>query len=605
MTRIAAPSRGRRAPIRTPVPLVAWTLAISLSAAPLAWTGDRAGAATSPPPPEFVPVAETWTSYPGANGLLSWGGPLFANDELLVQFRPASSASDRARIASLERATKERDVTDAGLVKYRLAADDDVRQAIARWSRHPEVEYATINLRARASFVPNDSLVAKFDWTWNLRSADVYDAWDIQTGDPRIVLAIIDTGVAHEDRDVPDYEKARLWPGTTRYARSPELPGPFVPGWDFIHDDPYADDDNGHGTAVATIAAGLADNVAGSAGVAFGVTIMPIKVIDYQNDSDMSFIVGGIRFAADHGAHVANLSLGFPPLGLFQAVTGLPTNEFKQMLRPLQEVVQYAQRRGVILVASSGNFAAGEVSLPAAYPGVIAVGATGVDGRITSYSSYGRDLDFMAPGGDFTDLNGDHVQDAVFTCSIKPHRSVGSLAKPDSFDVFPIFGTSAAAPHVSGAVALLLSKGYTNQSSIELALRNTAIIPEGPTKGANVVYGSGLIQVGAALALGRGAAAAGALPAGPTGARLTSESPSRGGAALSFRLSSGGRATVRVFDVRGGLVRTLEDRVLPAGEATARWDGTRADGARVAAGIYLFRIETPDGSETRKFTVLK
>ncbi|HSQ60650.1 MAG TPA: S8 family serine peptidase [Acidobacteriota bacterium] len=504
MTRTAAPSHGLRAPRRLGIAALAWLVATTFTAAPSLLAPSSAGAATTPPPPEFLPVAETWTTFPGSDQTMSWKGPLYASDQLLVRFRSTTSPSDRARIAQAERATKERDVTDDGLVKYRLAAGDDVHTAIRRWERHPEVEYATLNLRARASFIPNDSLVGMFDWTWNLRSADVYDAWDVQTGDPRIVLAIIDSGVAYEDRDVPDYERPRLWPGTTRYARSPELAGPFLPGWDFIHDDAFADDDNGHGTMVATIAAGLADNVAGSAGVAYGVTIMPIKVLDYQNDSDMSFIVGGIRFAADHGAHVVNLSLGFPPTRLFQALLGAPTNEFKQMLRPLQEAVQYARRRGVILVGAAGNFTADEVSLPAGYEGVIAVGATGVDDRITSYSSFGRDLDFMAPGGDFTDLNADHIQDAVFALSIKPHRSVGSLAKPDSFGVFPIFGTSAAAPHVAGAVALFLSKGYRNQNEIELALRNTAIVPDGSPNGSNLVYGNGLVRIGAAIRLGRG-----------------------------------------------------------------------------------------------------
>ncbi|HEU4333173.1 MAG TPA: S8 family serine peptidase [Candidatus Eisenbacteria bacterium] len=602
MTRIAAPPHGRRMSSRLPNPALACLVALSLAAA-----APSVEAGTTPPPPEFLPVAETWTQIPGGNGAISWSGPLYAKDQLLVQFRSTATPSDRARIAQAEGATKERDVTDEGLVKYRLAPGDDARAAIGRWQRRPEVEYATLNLRARTFYIPNDSLVGKVDWTWNLRSTDVYDALDLQAGDPRVVVAVIDAGVAYEDRDIPDYEKAGIWPGTTRYARSPELAGPFVPGWDFIHDDAFADDDNGHGTQVATIIAGLANNVAGSAGIAAGVTLMPIKVVDYQGDSDISFIVAGIRFAADHGAHVANLSLGFPPLGIFQDGLGIPTNEFKQMLRPLQEAVQYAQRRGVILVAASGNFGAPEVSLPSAYPGVIAVGATGVDDRVTSYSSFGRELDFVAPGGDFTDLNEDHIQDAVFTLSIKPHRSTGSLAKPDSFDVFPIFGTSASSAHVTGAVALLLSKGHTRQSSIESALRETAIVAEGPANGANLRYGNGLIRIGAALRvpLSGGGAVNAARSIGPTGARLVSPSPSRDGAALAFRLSRAGRATVRVFDVRGAWVSTVEDRVLPAGETTARWDGTGTGGARVAAGIYLFRIETPDGAETRKFTVLK
>ena len=137
----------------------------------------------------------------------------------------------------------------------------------------------------------------------------------------------------------------------------------------------------------------------------------------------------------------------------------LTPKEIRDLFRPLKEAVRYAQRRGVILVAAAGNFTYPEVSLPAGYPGVISVGATGVDNRIASYSSWGRGIQFMAPGGDFTDLNNDHFQDQIANLSIKPFRSIGSLAKPDSIGVLFFVGTSAAAPHVSGAVALLMSLG--------------------------------------------------------------------------------------------------------------------------------------------------
>ena len=163
--------------------------------------------------------------------------------------------------------------------------------------------------------MPNDTTIATFDLAWNLRSVGAYDAWDVATGSPDVVLAIIDTGVAFEDHPIPSYEIPNVKPGVTMYRRSPELPGPFRPGWDFVNGDAHPNDDNGHGTFVATIAAGQASNTAGSAGIAFGVTILPIKVIDYRNDSAMEWIVNGIRFAADQGADIASLSLGFPPSG--------------------------------------------------------------------------------------------------------------------------------------------------------------------------------------------------------------------------------------------------------------------------------------------------
>jgi serine protease len=539
----------------------------------------------------------------------AWRGEAYAADEILIQFRDTATPSDRSRAAREEGATFERDVTPAGLVKLRLAPGDRVESAIGRWNRRPDVAYATVNLKAHAFGAFDDSLIVKDDanWDWNLDRVHAFEAWEVQTGDPRVILAIIDSGVAHEDRAIPEYEKANLWPGVTTYRRSPELPGPFVPGWDFIHDDPYADDDYGHGTQVATIAAGAANNLAGSAGIAFGVTIMPIKVLDFQGDSDISYFVQGIRFAADHGANVANMSFGFPPLSFFRDFLQVPANVLADMFRPLREAVNYAQNRGVILVAAAGNFDANEVSLPADYPGVISVGATRPDDLRSSYSSYGKGLDFVAPGGDFTSIVTGLPQDQLFNLSIKPNRSPGSRAKPDSFGVFPFFGTSGASPHVAGAVALLLSKGYSSQGSIEQTLRETALIPAGPANGLNLEYGGGLVQLGAALRAkgppGRATETSPSLP--DAGARLASENPARGAAALAFRVPRDGRVRVRVFDVRGALVRTLEDRVLPAGERRVDWDGARENGARVPAGIYLFRVETPGGVETRKFAIVR
>jgi serine protease len=319
----------------------------------------------------------------------------------------------------------------------------------------------------------------------------------------------------------------------------------------------------------------------------------------------MDFITGGIRFAADHGANIANMSLGFPPLSTFSAI-GLTDAEIRDMFRPLRDAVNYAQRHGVILVGSSGNFDAPEVSLPAGYPGVIAVGATDPDGRRTSYSSYGRDLDLMAPGGDFGDVNHDRIQDAVFVFSIKPFRSEGSLAKPDSFGVYPFFGTSASAPHVAGAAALLMSRGVKSQGAIERALKTTAVRPPGRIPGFDAEYAAGLIQIDAALLAARGgASSAAALGKGAVAARLRSPNPARGEADLTYRVGRPGRVRVRVFDVLGALVRTVEERDAASGERSVRWDGRNDAGATVATGVYLLRVETPDGVATRKIAFLR
>ena len=532
--------------------------------------------------------------------------PTFVSDQLLVQFQPTSSRAQMERAAREMGGTLVDLVTPDGLAKVRFDPSANIVETLKSWSRRGDVEYAVPNLIAHSFFVPNDSTIAKFDLAWSLRQIGAFDAWDVVTGDPRIVLAIVDSGVAFEDRAIPANELPFLKPGSTMYRQSPELPGPFLPGWDFVNNDAHPDDDNGHGTSVATIAAGAANNRAGSAGVAFGITLLPIKVINYRDDSETDKIVNGIRFAADQGADIINLSLGYPPLSLLRA-QGFTDSMITAMINPLRDAVRYAQRRGSILVAASGNFDFDEVSFPAGLPGVIAVGATNVDMRRASYSSFGPTLDFMAPGGDFTELNGDHIQDGVAVMSIKPHRSEGSLADPDSFNVFIFFGTSGASPHVAGAVALLMSLGVRNQHSIEKMLRETAINPFGTTGVFDSTYGYGLIQVDKAVRAVRGKRRlhGGGNSKDGFEAHLISQNPVRQEAAISFQTARPGPVTARVFDIRGALVRTLLDNTAQPGPYLVRWDGRDDRGIAVPSGVYFLRIETPEGQSSHKVAFLR
>jgi serine protease len=533
--------------------------------------------------------------------------PRFAPAQLLIKFPESTPASRIDRIAREMGGSLMEMVTPDGLAKVRLDPFADVWEARRRWSARSEVEYAAPNLIAHAFSVPNDTTIAEADLKWNLRQVGAFDAWDFVTADPRIVLAIVDSGVAFEDYPIPAYELPGVWPGATMYRQSPELPGPFVPGWDFVHDDAHPDDDYGHGTFVATIAAGAANNVAGSAGIAFGASILPVKVLDSQGDAEGDDIVKGIRFAADQGADIINLSLGYPPVSLL-IFAGYTQEQIDAIFNPLGDAVRYAQHRGSLIVAAAGNFNAPEVSLPAAFPGVIAVGATNVDGSISSFSSYGKDLDFMAPGGDFTDLNGDHIQDAVAAMSIKPFRSAGSPANPDSFNVFFYFGTSMASPHVAGAAALLMSAGARDENTIERILRETATHPFATSQSWEPTYGWGLLQVDRAVrkvAGGRRIPQWRPLAVQGVDSHLLTPNPTSGTTEVEVRTSGPGRMTARVFDVRGALIRTISSGSIPAGSAIIRWDGRTDRGTPASAGVYFLRIETSLGRASHKVALLR
>jgi len=561
--------------------------------------------------PAGVALAQTWLSEVPVGLEPGFRMPGYVPGEAIVQMKGPVTREQAEAIARSEDGTLAEMLSPDGLIKVRWqGSGKDAFRETAKWRQRSDVLYATVNLYARGFFVPNDTTIGRYDLAWNLRQFDAYSAWDVVTGKPNIVLAIVDAGVAYEDYPVPDYEKPLLWPGVTQYRRSPDLPGPFLPGWDFVNNDAHANDDNGHGTSVATIAAGAANNTVGSAGIAFGVTILPVKVLDYQSDAHLDDIVQGIRFAADQGADVINLSLGIAPIRLLRAL-GFPESELAHMIKPMRDAVIYAQRRGAIVVAASGNYDATEVSYPAGLPGVIAVGATGVNDRRASYSSYGSQLDFMAPGGDFVEVNDDHVQDGVAVYSIKPARSVGSRAKPDSFNVFIFFGTSGAAPHVSGAVALLRSLGLKDQGQIEQTLRAASVNPFRSSNGFDPEYGFGVIRLGEAvrhpvgLKSDSGSAAGNGRGGGGIDAKLLSENPTRGEARLEFRTTRAGTASVRVYDVRGALVRTLLDTRAEGGVTHVRWDGRDQSGVLASNGIYFLRVETPEGVSTHKVAFLR
>ena len=392
-----------------------------------------------------------------------------AEDEVIVQFR---DAADERAMGDAMHLAGGRSVRRSGFGKRFLVSLDagfDAAEAMSRLRTLPAVEYAERNGRVHASqsrpgfLTPNDVF---YRAQWNLRLVDAERTWGIQTGSSDVIVAVLDTGVAFED--FGPFRKAPDWGGTR-----------FVGGFDFVHEDSHPNDDEFHGTHVASTIAEATNNREGMAGLAFGCAIMPVKVLDQEGNGSFFDVAEGVDFAVRNGAKVINLSLGGP------------TNS-----NTMQQAVDRAVQAGVTVVAAAGNDGVGRVDFPAALPNVIAVGA--VDGRkaLAPYSNFGSQIDVVAPGGD-GDRDDDHDQlpDAVF--QQMPDPDFVAIGRFDVFDYFGLQGTSMATPHVSALAALLYSQGITQPAAVQAAIEQSA--EDLGAAGRDDRFGHGLIRPSQAL----------------------------------------------------------------------------------------------------------
>jgi serine protease len=390
-----------------------------------------------------------------------------------------------------------------GAQRAEIVDGESVAETLAELRSDPRVEYAQPNYLARAAaFFPNDpGAGGPGEWhalQWNFygpAGVNAPDAWEIARalgapGGRGAVVAVLDSGVAYENRG--------------RYRRAPDLHSSrFVRGWDFVDGDAHPNDENGHGTHVTgTIAQGT-NNGTGVTGLAYGVKIMPVRVLDEQGVGDEVDIARGIRFAARKGADVINLSLEFPT----NAVTA------SSQIPEIASALRYAHARGTVVVGASGNSGDARVAYPARASHVIAVGATTVHACRADYSNTGSGLDLVAPGGgeDYTAGPGesppDNARDAE-SCDVG--RSSGardiyqqtftndlrSFGLPGGYE-----GTSMAAPHVSAVAALVIAtrRAGANPSPAVIERRLKATARDLGPDGVDRRYGAGLLNAAAAL----------------------------------------------------------------------------------------------------------
>lgn len=363
--------------------------------------------------------------------------PVSANaaDRLIVGFSASTSVAQQVRelqaagvdgITSAEVRATDIPALDAATVEV---ASGDLADVRAELLDRPEIEFVELDRIATAAWVPDDPRMSQ---QWGHAMIGMGPAWDAARG-TGIKIAVVDTGVSYTH---------------------PDLLGKVELGHDYVAGDEDPMDEQGHGTHVAGVAAGIADNGTGIAGVAPNARILAVRVLDKDGSGYYSWIASGIIYAADHGAKVINLSLGG-----------------SEGSAALEQAVNYATAKGAIVVCASGNEGATAVGYPARYDACISVGATDQGDVRADFSNHGPGLDVVAPGKDIL-----------------------SSVRGGGYESWS--GTSMATPSVSGVAAMLVSKGLTATQ-----VRSTIVgsVHDLGAPGYDTEYGNGRLDAAAAL----------------------------------------------------------------------------------------------------------
>lgn len=339
-------------------------------------------------------------------------------------------------------------------------------------------------------------------------------AWSINTGNPDIVVAIIDTGLKW---DHPEFS-GRLWQNPDEIADNSDTDGngykDDLHGWNFYDNNNDISDQKGHGTRVTGVGFATGNNFIGYAGMNWQSKIMVCRITDENGDFDSNGVANAIYYAVDNGAKVINASLG---VGI---VTSL-----------LADAVKYAYNRNVLIVAGTGNDGVPGIAYPARFDETIAVGGSDANDDRLPNSNYGDQLDFLAPGGSIFTLN--HLDNSDYD-------TLGS-------------GTSYSAAFVTGLISLLLSRhAALSPTRIKNLLINSAEDEVGDpndTEGWDPYYGYGRINAYKALK----AVNNGAVPLGRSSKNSAAlyPNPISGNGVLTLKNINNGAYELAIYNIRG------------------------------------------------------
>lgn len=448
-----------------------------------------------------------------------------------LQLRQLGGGPRRARLLSLEDAGHDEQLVRSRLgQQYFRRGQFSSSDLAKRWStlisikqlaRSPGVATAEPNYWMRPSASVNDEA---YSLQWHYPLISVPGAWETSIGDPEVIVAVVDTGVL---------------------SGHPDLAGQLVPGYDFIRDAGEAADGDGidpnpeetigrgdpaavnfHGTHVTGTIAAAGNNGIGVTGVAYGARVMPLRALASSGGTGYD-VNQAVRFAAglendsgtfpDQPAQVINLSLGG---GGFSANT--------------QQLYDELRARGIIVVAAAGNESTTTPSYPASYDNVISVSAVDTQQRITNYSNTGNNIDIAAPGGDGSqDFNGDGYPDGILSTG----------ASDGEFAYTFLSGTSMAAPHVAGVIALMKSVNPNlSADDVDRLLEQGSLTDDIGVDGRDNLYGFGIINARKAIeaALAEAGSSSGSEPRLGASSSALNFGSQRTGLELVLRNSGGG-----------------------------------------------------------------
>ncbi|WP_128894380.1 S8 family serine peptidase [Longirhabdus pacifica] len=335
------------------------------------------------------------------------GSSILSENQIIVKFK--ESTSQLLKMEALDEIKSQVIMTNEQLgIDVIELEDQTLQEGLASFQNMENVEYAEPIVEYKALFTPNDPLYSSNQYGPQMMNAE--QAWDITQSDSSVLVAVIDTGVQDDH---------------------PDLIGKVVPGYDFIDNDNDPYDEQGHGTHVSGTVAALTNNGIGVAGTAPNAKILSVRVLNSSGSGSNLGVSQGIVYAADNGADIINLSLG----------GSSPSSA-------VEDAVNYAWNKGVVVVAAAGNTPSTRPSYPAYYEKSIAVAATDANDQIAYFSTYGDWVDVAAPGVNVisTQLGGGYVSYS---------------------------GTSMATPHTAGVAALLAGQGLTHEE-IRAKLEGTA-----------------------------------------------------------------------------------------------------------------------------------